>query len=245
MKKSDRFLAIRVLALAALLCPIAALAQQQRPPIAEQVAKEFGIDQFGQLDAIRWTFNLELGTFKLSRTWTWEPKANRVTYEGKDKSGNPVKVTYSRSDLNSQSAQVKEEIEPNFVNDQYWLVFPFHVIWDSTPEVTDKGMEKLPLGKGTADHLVVKYPAEAGGYTPGDTWELFIGPDKRVKAFIYRRGGPKKPSLVIANWTAYKKAGPLLVATDHPGKADGQPFRILFTDVAFKTGGSDTWTDAK
>lgn len=244
MTSSLRVSAIGLLAFAALLLP-RALWAQTRPAIAEQTAKEFGLDSFGQIEAIRYTFNIQLPGLNLSRSWIWEPKTGRVTYEGKDKSGNPVKVTYLRSELSSQSADVKDNVEPSFLNDQYWLVFPFHVIWDSSPEVTDKGMQKLPIGKGSADQLVVKYPAEAGGYTPGDTWELFIGPDKRVKEFIYRRGGPKKPSIVIAAWTDYKKAGPLLIATDHRGTADGKPFRLTFSNVAVKVTGSDTWMEAK
>ena len=122
---------------------------------------------------------------------------------------------------------------------------PFTLSGTVPLEVTDKGKEKLPLGKGSAEHLVVKYPAEAGGYTPGDTWELFIGPDKRVREFIYRRGGPKKPSIVIASWAGYKKAGPLLVSTEHRGTADGGPFHLSFYDVAVKLTGSDTWINAQ
>lgn len=243
MKNPLRVLLIRLLAFAAMLLP--GTARAQKPPIAEQTAKEFGIDSFGQIEAIRYTFTAHLPGITLARTWTWEPKTGKVSYEGKDKDGKSVKVSYQRSNLNNESPQVKDEIEPAFVNDQYWLVFPFHVIWDSSPEVTDKGKDKLPLGKGTAEHLVVKYPAEAGGYTPGDTWELFIGPDHRVQAFIYRRGGPKKPSNVTAKWTDYKKAGPLLVATGHPGTADGKPFQLTFTNVAVKVTGSDAWMDAK
>jgi hypothetical protein len=130
------------------------------------------------------------------------------------------------------------------MNDQYWLTFPLHVAWDTSANVEDKGMHKLPIGTGSGDWVVVKYP-DGVGYTPGDTWELFVGPDKRVKAFVYRRGGPKKPSVVIATWKDYKKAGPLLVATDHPGTADGKPFRMFFTDVAVKLAGSDTWVPAQ
>jgi hypothetical protein len=243
MQNPCRFSVIRLLAFAALLFPGPAWAQK-RPAIAEKTAKEFGIDSFGQIEAVRYTFNLDFAYGKVSRTWTWEPKTGRVTYESKDKSGQPVKVTYLRSELSSQPADVKDNVEPSFVNDQYWLIFPFHVIWDDTPEVTDKGMEKLPLGKGTAEHLVVKYPSNVG-YTPGDTWELFIGSDNRVREFIYRRGGPKKPSIVIAAWTDYKKAGPLLVATDHRGTADGKPFRLTFSNVAVKLTGSDAWMDAQ
>jgi hypothetical protein len=56
--------------------------------------------------------------------------------------------------------------------------------------VTDDGMQKVPLGKGSAEKVVVKYPAKAGGYTPGDTWELYVRRDNRVEEFIYDRGGP-------------------------------------------------------
>jgi len=244
MTISGRITKIGLVSFAVLVLAVAPRAQT-RPPIAEQTAKEFGIDSFGQIDAIRYTFNIDLPGLKLSRSWVWEPKTGQVSYEGKDKDGKAVKATYVRSQLSSQPANVRDEIEPAFVNDQYWLVFPFHVIWDSAPEVTDKGMQKLPLGKGTADHLVVKYPPEAGGYTPGDTWELFIGPDKRVREFVYHRGGPKKPSVVIASWVGYKKAGPLLISTDHRGTADGGPLHLFFSNVAVKVTGSDTWMDAQ
>ena len=56
----------------------AATCWAQKPPIVEQMAKTYGLDSFGQIDAIRYTFNIP--AFKLSRTWTWEPKADRVTY---------------------------------------------------------------------------------------------------------------------------------------------------------------------
>ena len=217
---------------------------QQRPPIAEQIAKTYGLDSFGQIEAIRYTFNADFPGAKLSRTWVWEPKADRVSYEGKDKAGKPVKLTYLRSQLSSQAAVVKDEIDPGFINDQYWLLFPFHVVWDSSAEVTDTGMQKLPLGKGSARQVAVKYPSE-GGYTPGDTWTLFVGTDNRIQEFIFRRGGSKKPSVVIATWADYKKAGPLLVSTDHRGTADGKPLRIFFSDVAVKLTGSDTWVNAQ
>ena len=67
------------------------------------------------------------------------------------------------------------------MNDNYWLIFPFHVYWDTSATVTDEGMQKLPLGKGSADKVVVKYPS-GGGYTPGDTWTLYVGTDGRVEA---------------------------------------------------------------
>src|SRR5258706_11029216 len=79
---------------------------QTRPPEVEQLAKTYGLDSYGQIDAVRYTFNLDLPAFKLnlSHSWTWEPKTGQVTYETKDKDGKPVKVTYNRSQLNNAPA---------------------------------------------------------------------------------------------------------------------------------------------
>ena len=83
------------------------------------------------------------------------------------------------------------------------------------------------------------------GYLPGDTWALFVGTDNRIKEIDFRHGGNAKPSKVVANWTGYKMAGPLLFSLDHHGKADGKPFRLWFTNVAVKLAGSDTWVEPK
>jgi hypothetical protein len=219
---------------------------QNRAPIIDDIAKAYGLDSYGQVEGIRYTWNGEIpGLFKLSHKWEWEPKTGRVSFEGTDKDGKPVKVSYLRSELSSQPDAVKNQVEPSFVNDNYWLLFPLHAYWDTSAAITNEGMQKLPQGTGTATKVVVKYPSEAGGYTPGDTWELYVGKDNRVEQMVYRRGGDKKPSLVIASWTGYKKAGPLLFSTEHKGTADGKPLHISITGVAVKVAGSDTWMDAK
>jgi hypothetical protein len=217
---------------------------QTRPPIVEQLAKTHGLDAFGQIEAIRYTFNAEFPGVNVSRSWEWEPKTDQVSYEGQDKDGKPVKVSYVRSQLNSEPANVKDDIDPAFVNDQYNLLFPFYVYWDYSADVQDLGMQKLPLGEGSAKRVVVKFPPEAGAYSPGDTWELYVGSDNRVEAFVYHRGGPLKPSVVIANWAGYQKAGPLLISTDRRGTADGKPLRVFFSNVSVKLVGSDTWVTA-
>jgi len=211
---------------------------------AEQLAKAYGLDSFGQVEAIRYTWNAQFPGVNVSRVWTWEPKTNRVSYEGKDKDGKPVKVTYLRSELGKQPDNVKNEVDPAFINDNYWLLFPFHAYWDKSATVTDQGMKPLPLGNGTGQLVSVKYPSD-GGYTPGDTWDLYVGKDNRVEQFVYHRGGAKKPSVVTATWEAYKKAGPLLISTDHKGNADGNQVHIFISDVAVKTTGSTNWVNAQ
>lgn len=228
-----------------LLVPAVTSAAPERAPILEQIAKTYGLDSYGQIEAIRYTWSGEVpGLFKISHSWVWEPKTNKVSYEGKDKDGKPVKVSYIRTELSSQPDAVKNEVDPAFINDNYWLLFPFHAYWDSSATVTDQGTHKLPAGAGSAKLVSVKYPNE-GGYTPGDTWDLYVGKDTRVQQMVYHRGGPKKPSLVVATWTGYKKAGPLLISTEHRGTADGKPLHISISDVAVRLSGSDNWVSAR
>ncbi|MGB8095275.1 MAG: hypothetical protein WCF62_31940, partial [Pseudolabrys sp.] len=96
---------------------------QERSPIFQQMFKTYGLESFGQVEKIRYTFHLELPGLNLVRSWEWEPKTDLIAYEGKDKDGAPVKVTYLRSQLSSQSDFVKNEIDPAFSNDNYWLLF--------------------------------------------------------------------------------------------------------------------------
>src|SRR5262249_19740410 len=140
----------------------------------------------------------------------------------------------------SQPPNVKADVDPAFLNDNYWLLFPFHAYWDKSANATDQGAKPLPIGGGSAELLTVKYPSD-GGYTPGDTWDLYVDKDNRVQQMTYHRGGPRKPSLVNATWEGYKKAGPLWIATDHNGTADGNQLHVIISDVAVKLTGSDNW----
>ena len=96
MKKSGRLTKIGFLVFWMLV--LAATSQAQtHSPIAEQIAKTYGLDSFGQVEAIRYTFNLRSPGRNLSRSWVWQPKTSQISYEGKDKDGKPVKVTFIQS----------------------------------------------------------------------------------------------------------------------------------------------------
>jgi len=219
---------------------------QQRDPIIEKIAKAYGLDSYDKIEAIRYTWNIDIpGLFKASHKWEWEPKTGKIIFESTDKNGKPVKVAYDSSQLSSQPEPVQKEVEPAFVNDNYWLLFPFHAYWDKSATITNEGMKKLPVGAGSATLVTVKYPQEAGGYTPGDTWDLYVGKDDRVELLVFHHGGNTKPSLVNASWTGYKKAGGLVVSTEHRGSADGKPLHLWITNVSVKLAGSDKWVAAQ
>lgn len=226
---------LRIFVRVFLLIPFLLVAARQSVPqekadVALEIGNKYGLASWDKVEQIRWTFNFESGPIKAARTWTWEPKTDRVTFEGKDKSGNPVKSSYLRSQM---PPDVVKDVDPNFINDQYWLLFPFHLVWD-----------KAATMKMDGHHVTVTYPKTGGGYTPGDSYELFLGPDMRVTKWIFHRGGAPTPTLVMT-WGDYKMAGPILVAQDHRGTLEGKPARIFLTDVAVKVSGSDAWVEAK
>ena len=100
--------------------------RRQRAPILDQVAKTYGIDSWDQVEAIRYTWNGEItGLFKAAHKWEWEPKTNKVTFEGVDKDGKPVKVSYVRTDLSTQSDNVKNQVDPSFHQRQLLDPVPF------------------------------------------------------------------------------------------------------------------------
>jgi hypothetical protein len=144
---------VRVATISCLLLGLLAVSPTSRaqtnPSIGDQIAKTHGLDGFGQIEAIRFTFNAQVLGNNVSRSWVWWPKTGQISYEGKDKDGKPVKVTYVESQLDAAPANVKDAIEPAFVNDKYNMIFPLQSYWDGAA-LHDKGKQKLPLGEGSA-----------------------------------------------------------------------------------------------
>jgi hypothetical protein len=207
--------------------------------IRKEIADAYGIASFDQIDEIRYTFNLKRGEKQAKRSWIWWPKRDRVEYwPGGDQA---EAVRYSRSELSGSSSDDLKKIDAAFINDQYWLLFPLHLVWDRQTTVADVGRRPMPIGGQSARSVIVTYPP-SGGYTPGDVYELFIGPDNRLIQWIYRKGGSIEPTLV-ATWQDYRKVGPLTLALDHQGP--NTDFRVRFSDVAVKLKGSDDWSAAQ
>jgi hypothetical protein len=56
---------------------------RQRPPVAERLAKTYGLDSFGQIETIRHTFNVEFPAVKLSESWDGNPRPAGSPTRGK------------------------------------------------------------------------------------------------------------------------------------------------------------------
>jgi hypothetical protein len=203
------------------------------------MAEAYGAKAFNQVEELRYTFNVQLPDRVATRSWSWEPKKDRVTFTTPGESG---VTTYNRATLGTHPTDQLKKIDALFINDNYWLLFPLRIVWDDSVSIReDPAPASLPIGTGQARHMVVTFPPQ-GGYTPGDVYELFYDSSGRIVQWIYRKGGDATPTR-ITTWEDYRQLGPLTLALDHQAASGG--FRVWFTDVAVRVSGKPDWLTAK
>jgi len=202
--------------------------------VRQRIAQSYGFQYFDQIEQVQYTFNVRNGDKHARRFWIWEPKLDKVTFDGMDYKD---PITYYRKDLQTNPSNQLKNIDAWFINDNYWFLFPFHVALDTHAKVEDVGRKKLPMGDGEAACVAVTYPAE-GDYTSGDVYELYLDENFRLVQWIYRRGGSETPTR-IATWDVHRYLGPMVFSLNHQGN-DGN-FRIWFTQVGVKMAGVDGW----
>ncbi len=210
---------------------------QSGQPAAEKVASAYGIEHFSEIKAIRYTFNVQIENKIIQREWIWEPQPDTVTFKGKNSAGKLIEHSYTRPQTDLTKSGLNQTIDKWFINDQYWLLFPFHLKWDSNIKITVDGKQPLPIPPGKAERITVTYPPNIG-YTPGDIYELYLGKDYLLDQWIYRKGGAAEPTRIVT-WEKHSWVGPIVVSLEH--KSPDGKFRQWFSEVAVKMVGSDRW----
>ena len=236
MNLCSKFFTVFLLTVSITAC--AGLTKESGMTVRQHIAESYGLQYFDEVEKLQYTFNVQKGEDQVRRFWIWEPVLNRVTYKGMDYQD---AVTYDRSQIDAAASDKLKKIDAWFINDSYWLLFPFHVAWDTNAKVQDLGRKKLPMGDGSARCVVVSYPP-TGGYTPGDVYELYLDDRYKLIQWVYRRGGSEKPTRITA-WADHRKVGPLTFSLDHP--AEDHNFRVWFTNVGVKMAGVDGWLFAQ
>lgn len=198
-----------------------------RRSIGLTIAQAYGLESWGQVEQIDFTFNVQSGDKATSRRWTWRPKDRRVTLH--TEGGEPV--TYRQDDPDKSDEAIRAD--RHFVNDSYWFLFPFQIVW-SNPGITERGAAPLPIGEGEAAKVTVQYPDE-GGYTPGDAYDLYLDEDHHIVQWVFRRGGGERGS--PATWERRVSLGPIVVTLEHWGP--GREFHLWFSDVSLRIADDD------
>lgn len=188
---------------------------------ALSVARAYGFDHWDNVEQVEFTFNVQRpgSDDVIRRKWTWRPREKKVTLH---KDGGDV--SYVQGKAKAEDAVAADK---SFVNDSYWLLFPFQLLW-SQPRIVPQGVQPLPIGEGEAHKFVVIYP-EQGGYTPGDQYDLYVGGDSRIVQWVYRKGGDAAEQGRPATWEKHAEAGPIVVSLEHYGP--DRKFHLWFSDV--------------
>jgi hypothetical protein len=193
--------------------------------LAREVAGAYGIARWDEVEALSFTFHVKTPDRVVMRRWTWLPKEDRVTLttEGAEP------ITYRRDELGDDAPHAARQADRQFVNDSYWLLFPFQLVW-SNPDITDGGEAALPIGEGVGRKLVVRYPDE-GGYTPGDAYDLYLDDANMIVQWDFRKGGGEIGRAVA--WESNVDLGPIKVCVEHRGPDDS--FRLWFSGLKVTT----------
>lgn len=186
--------------------------------ITEKIAYANGFENFEDLEEIRYTFNVRTNdTLRTSREWKWEPQENLVTLTTPDST-----ITYNHK----SEASAHEETDQRFINDKYWLLFPFHLVWDEM-DYEHEEQATAPISGEELQKVTVIYP-EDGGYTPGDVYEVYFGDDHIIREWVYMPGGDTSRSFATT-WEDYQDFNGINIATMHRSE-DGN-FELFFTDL--------------
>lgn len=191
---------------------------EQELTFQEKLANAYGLDSFENIEKLSYTFNVKKGEAGASRSWTWEPKTGEVTLVEK---GDTTEFNHNTITEELKSADHK------FINDKYWLLFTFQLVWDTgyTNDIIE-GVE-APISRQKLIKFTIQYNTE-DGYTPGDAYDFYIDKNLEIKEWSFRKGGQAEPSLTTT-WQDYKIINGVKIATNHFSK-DGS-FRVWFSDV--------------
>lgn len=190
---------------------------------AEKIANANGIDNWKNVSKIAFTFNVDRDSSHFERSWTWHPKTGDVTLiSGKDT------ISYNQMAVDSTTLKADE----SFINDSFWLLAPFHLVWDKGTTISGFVKEDAPMSKMTMNKITVSYPSNGGGYTPGDAYDFYFGDDYLVKEWIYRKGNSKEEPSMITSWDNYQDFNGLKIAKEHKN-LEGN-FKLYFTNVTVK-----------
>lgn len=123
----------------------------------------------------------------------------------------------------------KEELPPadaGFINDKYWLLYPFQLAWDTGYTYEVEEHVNAPISGTSSTKLTIVYNNE-DGYTPGDAYDLYLNDQYMIKEWTFRKGNGSEGRSFT--WEMEKEFDGILMATEHRN-AEGQLF-IWFSDI--------------
>lgn len=187
--------------------------------ILDSIAQVYGYNNWSKVNSIQFTFNVARPDRDYSRSWTWNTRLQEVTsvIEGDT-------ISYLRTAVDSTLAQV----DARFINDKYWLLVPFNLVWDRNSfSYETYARTPAPISGDSLRKLTIVY-GDTGGYTPGDAYDFFLDDNLIIKEWAFRQGNDSI-SRLQTRWSETREFNGILLNVTHTG-IDGKP-RIFFSDI--------------
>ena len=188
---------------------------------AQKIANANGISNWKKVSQIDFTFNVDKDSTHFERSWSWQPKTNQVTLIA-----NNDTLTYNRNKMDSTEIMA----DRGFINDKYWLLAPFQILWDKGTTITDTIAEIAPISQTKLNKLTLTYSND-GGYTPGDAYDFYYDKNYIIKEWIFRKSNATEPSM-ITSFENYQDYNGIKIAKDHKKLED--TWNLNFTNIAIK-----------
>lgn len=159
---------------------------EQTKTVIDKIAAAYGFENWPKVEKIEFSFVVNPGEKEMKRHWIWYPIENKVSLIKEDE-----KITYNRN------YSVKEDFvktDKAFVNDSFWLLFPFHLTWGIFNYEVIEDI-RSPINQEICTKLIVKYTDDSG-YTPGDRYDVYLDKNYHIIEWAYYPNGKDKPALI-------------------------------------------------
>lgn len=188
--------------------------------IAEKIANAHGYENWKNVSEVKFTFKVDRDTIKgQGRSWVWRPKENKVSM-----SLGETQISYIRHEMDSTHIAA----DRGFINDKFWLLVPFQLVWDTSATISDPVIAKSPIKNEDLNMITLLYGSE-GGYTPGDAYDIYYDENYMIKEWTFRQGNSEAPSL-SNTFENYRNFNGIKIAIDH--KKDEGTWNLNFADVS-------------
>ncbi|MFD1615482.1 hypothetical protein [Gelatiniphilus marinus] len=186
--------------------------------IAQKIANAHGFENWKNVSEIQFTFNVDRGNSHFKRAWSWQPKTDAVTMIT-----NNDTILYNRTMVDSTSLKADQ----GFINDKFWLLVPFQLVWDAGTTISEPVKEKAPISNIEMHKITLTY-SNNGGYTPGDAYDIYFNDDYLIKEWIYRKSNQKEAS-IINTFENHQDFNGIKIALEH--KKQNEDWNLNFTNV--------------
>ena len=186
--------------------------------IAEKIANAHGYENWSIVKTFAFTFGGSINDPNSGRAWVWNPKTNDIKL-----TRNAEVMEYNRSSMDSTALKA----DRGFINDKFWALIPFQLVWDSGTTISESEKATSPVNQEELNKITLTYSNE-GGYTPGDAYDIYFDDTYTIREWSFRRGNAPEPTL-SNTFEDYQDFNGIKIALSHK-RAEGD-WNLLLRNI--------------